>query len=75
MVNQNVKIYLGSLANGSSVDLPLSMKRFGWLQLISGQIELDGHLLSNGDGIQISEVETPSITAREDSRFLFFDLH
>ena len=73
-VHQEVDLYASVLSPGSELTHAFAAGRSGWLQVVSGQIEVDGEMLSAGDGAAISDVETIDIKAVEQSEFLLFDL-
>jgi len=53
----------------------LADERHAWLQLVSGQINLNGTEMLIGDGAEISEETLLKITAQDSSEFLLFDLN
>ncbi len=74
-IHQNVRIYRGELKKGEKLDLPLKAERYGWLQLISGELKARDEALKAGDGLAISREEALSVEAGSDSpSFLLFDL-
>lgn len=73
-IHQDAKIYLGRLAAGREVDLHLSKGRHAWVQMVKGNIELEGTSLSQGDGAKLSDREKIAFVANEESEFLVFDL-
>lgn len=73
-INQNAAIYEGNLQGGKTVELPLPKERYGWLQLLSGEVQIGDVKAGPGDAIMISEEERPKVSAHADSKLLFFDL-
>ena len=73
-INQDAAVYAGKIVGGTSVTLPLQSGRFGWLQLIDGELDVGGTIVRSGDGLALSELENPQATARGSAHFLFFDL-
>lgn len=73
-INQNASIYAGKVKAGTTIALPLSDQRFGWLQIISGDVRLNDTDLHSGDGAGISEMQSPELRSVSDSHFLFFEL-
>lgn len=71
-IRQDADVYLGKLANQKSLAIEMMPGRAGWIQLISGQIEVIGESLKAGDGAAISEVATFDIRCHSDSEFLLF---
>jgi redox-sensitive bicupin YhaK (pirin superfamily) len=62
------------LAPGEEVTHALGAKRYAWLQVAKGEVELNGHKLHQGDGAAISEEKQLTIKATEDAEVLLFDL-
>lgn len=75
VVHQDVKVFSGELTAGGRIDYRLGGDRYGWLQLIDGEVELNGRHLSAGDGAAASDEEALVMQALSDSRFLLFDLN
>ena len=73
-VNSNVDLYRAEVDSGQVVKHRLADDRHGWIQLIKGDIEVDGHSLVAGDGLAVSEVGELNIKASTDAEFLLFDL-
>ncbi|HEY4832963.1 MAG TPA: hypothetical protein VIH61_10440, partial [Waddliaceae bacterium] len=47
---------------GQELDRQLSEEKFGWLQIISGELTLDDILLHSGDGVSMN-IEDPGLKA------------
>ena len=62
------------LAPGEEVTQSLGAKRYGWLQVAKGEVELNGHNLRQGDGAAISDENKLTIKATEEAEVLLFDL-
>ena len=64
------------LKRSEEVSLDLAEKRYAWVQLISGSLDVNGETLNTGDGAAISDERALKIKALEDkSEFLIFDMH
>lgn len=74
MIRQDASLYLGTLDAGREVSHALSPGRHAWLQVLRGQVQLNGRGLSQGDGAAISEEPALSIKAEGPSEVLVFDL-
>ena len=75
-INQDVKVYASILKKEEKLTLGLAEKRYAWVQLISGTLEVNGETLDAGDGAAISEETGLTFQAREDdTEFLIFDMH
>jgi redox-sensitive bicupin YhaK (pirin superfamily) len=44
------------------------------VQIVSGEVEVNGKVLTAGDGAQIANVGTVTINAAAEAEFLLFDL-
>ena len=73
-INQDAKLFVTLLAPGEEVTHSLGVKRYAWLQVAKGGVELNGHQLQQGDGVAISEEEKLTIKATEEAEVLLFDL-
>lgn len=73
-INQDAKLFVTLLASGDEVTHSFGSKRFGWLQVAKGEVELNGLVLSQGDGAAISDERLAKIKALKDAEVLLFDL-
>jgi hypothetical protein len=65
------------LDSGKSVELELRSGRHAWVQLISGQLDVNGAKLDKGDGAAISgetALRIASTSGNGAAEFLTFDL-
>jgi redox-sensitive bicupin YhaK (pirin superfamily) len=74
-INQDADFYLGKLAGGDALSHVFAPQRHGWLQLISGEVEVNGEKLHAGDAARISDTEKVRVTAQGPADFLLFDLN
>jgi redox-sensitive bicupin YhaK (pirin superfamily) len=73
-VHQDVKLFASLLDKNKTAEYRLASGRFGWLQVISGSIDLNGVILLEGDAAAVSKETLLSIEAKELTEFLLFDL-
>jgi redox-sensitive bicupin YhaK (pirin superfamily) len=76
-INQDASMYASLLDSGKSLDLELGPGRHAWVQLISGQLDVNGKTLNKGDGAAISGESALTIASASGngaSEFLLFDL-
>ena len=73
-INQDVDIYATVLTTGDRQPFTLRPGRYGWVQVASGKISLNGHSLEAGDGAAISDETLLDIQAHSDAEVLLFDL-
>ena len=74
-IHQDASIYACRLSQGDDVVHKLRPARYGWIQVIEGEVALDGQVLQAGDGAALSGESEAKITAKKDAEFLFFDLN
>ena len=75
-INQDVKLFASILGKGESVSHELAAGRHAWVQLISGELEVNGGKLRPGDGAAVSDEKSLSLRSGEDgTEFLLFDLN
>ena len=65
------------LDNGKSLEHEFAPGRHAWLQLISGELDVNGAKLTKGDGAAVSEESRLRIVNTSDApaEFLLFDLN
>jgi redox-sensitive bicupin YhaK (pirin superfamily) len=74
-IHQDSRLYLGSLDAGKDATHPLASGRHAWLQVVRGEVSLNGQRLAEGDGAAVSEEPSVTIAAEETSAdVLLFDL-
>jgi redox-sensitive bicupin YhaK (pirin superfamily) len=75
-INQDAGVYASLLDGGKSVDLALKPDRHAWVQLISGELDVNGATLFKGDGAAISGEAALRIanSGNSTAEFLVFDL-
>jgi redox-sensitive bicupin YhaK (pirin superfamily) len=75
-INQDASVYASLLDGGKSVDLALKPDRHAWVQLIGGELDVNGSTLMKGDGAAISGETALQIANKgsDGAEFLVFDL-
>jgi quercetin 2,3-dioxygenase len=73
-INQDAKLFVTLLGPGEEVTHSLGGKRYAWLQVAKGEVELNGHKLHQGDGAAISEEKKLTLKGAKDAEVLLFDL-
>ncbi|WP_374075223.1 pirin family protein [Bdellovibrio bacteriovorus] len=74
MINQDVDLYASVLEPGVEKEFKLRKGRGAWVQLAEGELEVNGKVLSSGDGLAIQDEELLKFKANKETEFLFFDL-
>jgi hypothetical protein len=75
-INQDASVYASLLDGGKSVEFGLKPDRHAWLQLIGGELDVNGSKLAKGDGAAISGEAALQIanSGNATAEFLVFDL-
>ena len=73
-INQDARLYGSLLDAGTSVVHDLAKGRGAWVQVVDGEIDVNGTPLTSGDGARIEDVASLTVTAKHDTEFLLFDL-
>jgi len=73
-IHTDTRLYRARLENAAGVGYVLKPGRSGWLQVLRGQLAVNGAELSTGDGAAITGESELVIAANPDADLLFFDL-
>lgn len=73
-IHQDANLFVAYLDKNQSITHAFENSRLGWLQLIKGELELNGQILHAGDGAQCTDLSQIEMTAIENAEFLLFDL-
>jgi redox-sensitive bicupin YhaK (pirin superfamily) len=74
LIHQDARIYLASLDADAQVSHELEAGRHAWLQVLRGDVALNGRTLSAGDGAAVGD-ETPlTVQASASAEVMLFDL-
>ena len=75
VIHQDVKLYEARLGRAESVRTSLGPGRHGWIQIVSGEVVVNGQEARSGDGVVIENEKELTITSRSDAAdILLFDL-
>ena len=74
VIQQDALVYISALTAGQEVQLPLAPGRHAWVQVATGQVELNGTTLETGDGAAIGEETLLTLRGTAKSDILLFDL-
>lgn len=73
-IHQDASLYLIRLEAGESLGRALADSRYGWVQVVSGDVQVNDTALSTGDGASIEDESSLSFVADTPSEILLFDL-
>jgi redox-sensitive bicupin YhaK (pirin superfamily) len=75
-IHQDVNLYSSILSNDETVEHELAENRHAWVQIVKGEVELNGEILNTGDGAAVSDETLLKIRSLADeTEFLLFDLN
>jgi len=73
-IHQDAEIYSSLLEPGQAVTHLLAAGRHAWVQVIRGEVTVNGEALHTGDAIAVSEESQVQVTGTEAAELLLFDL-
>ncbi len=73
-IHQDVRIYLAKLDTGQNLEHELAAGRHAWLQVLRGEITLNGTELGTSDGAAVSEEARLILEGKSESEVMLFDL-
>jgi redox-sensitive bicupin YhaK (pirin superfamily) len=73
-IHQDARIYASMLSEGDSLRHEIENGRHAWIQIVSGDLDVNGIALGHGDGAAVSEEAVLEIAAKSEVEFLLFDL-
>ena len=73
-IHQDVDLYACVLETQKVLDFKIRKNRGIWLQVAKGEMEVNGMLLNDGDGLAIEKLESLQMKAYLETEFLLFDL-
>lgn len=73
-LHQDARVYSGRLGAGGEHDYTLAPGRHAWVQVIAGDLSIDGQKLTAGDGAAVSELAKLELASDRGAGYLLFDL-
>ena len=73
-LHQDVDLYATILSPGARVQHALRPDRYGWVQVVRGDVDVNGQALHEGDGAALAEEPAIELHARSEAEVLVFDL-
>ncbi len=71
---QDAKVFGAILTEGGEIEYEMDAERFAWIQLLSGEMILNGTHMKDGDGASVSAENSLAFSAQSECEFLLFDL-
>jgi quercetin 2,3-dioxygenase len=72
VINQDARLYVTEVGSGDRVTHSLSEGRHAWIQVVRGNVDINGASLQQGDGAALSDERTVVVSG--DGEVLLFDL-
>jgi len=76
-INQDASVFASLLDSDKTLELDLQPGRYAWVQLVKGELDVNGTRLKRGDGAAISnetKLTLASVSGNGAAEFLVFDL-
>lgn len=73
-INQDALIFLANIQHDHGVEYTFESERYGWLQVLRGEVAINGISLRTSDGAAIEAESAIKITATADAEVMLFDL-
>ena len=74
MIHQDAKIYLSDLSNSTDLEFAIPTGRHVWLQVLRGNLTVNGEHLSAGDAASISDETQLTLITDESAELMLFEL-
>ncbi|WP_323841849.1 MULTISPECIES: pirin family protein [unclassified Moraxella] len=73
-VYQDAKLWRYQYAKDDKDNILLNQNRHYWLQMVKGDLTINGNAVCQGDGVAMAQISTLDVVADSDCEFLLFDL-
>lgn len=73
-IKQDADIYISRLKAGDNIDFKLRPQRGAWVQVVKGNLNVNGTNLNTGDAVSVNEETLLTFKAKDQSEFILFDL-
>lgn len=73
-IHQDARVYLTTLNDGARVSLDLATGRHAWLQVLRGQVNVNGTQLETSDGLSASGERRLTMIGNQPAEIMLFDL-
>ena len=73
-IHQDATLSLAALEAGTSLEYPLGRGRHAWLQVIRGDVDMNGAALNASDAAAVSDEDSVRIAATSDAEVMLFEL-
>ncbi len=73
-IHQDAYLYLGALNQQQHLSFQTKQNHAVWIQMIAGEMNVNGHRIEAGDGLGLTAAAQLEITADKNSEWLLFEL-
>jgi redox-sensitive bicupin YhaK (pirin superfamily) len=73
-IRQDVTVYASILTDGQSLEHPLATGRGVWIQMVAGELSVNGQSIHAGDGLVVEGESVVALQGAKDAEFLLFDM-
>jgi redox-sensitive bicupin YhaK (pirin superfamily) len=73
-IHTDARVYAGVFAAGQSAELPLSAGRHAWIHVARGEVKVNGELVTDGDGVALTNEAAVHIEGTSNGEVIVFDL-
>jgi redox-sensitive bicupin YhaK (pirin superfamily) len=76
-VHQDLQLFASVISQAFSLEFVLAVDRSAYLQVIKGQVDVNGFILNAGDALMVNpanDTQTITVVANLDTEILLFDL-
>jgi redox-sensitive bicupin YhaK (pirin superfamily) len=73
-VHQHVDLYASILQQEHQADLAIADEHKVFVQVVQGDITVNGQAVTAGDGVQVTDEEKLTLTSQTEAEFLVFDM-
>lgn len=73
-IAQQASLFSTRMTAGTNLQHPLKPGRLGWVQVVSGQVKVNGQSLVAGDGLGLADETEIGLQAEQAAELLLFDL-
>ena len=74
-INQDVNLYRAELNSGDEVSFKIEPGRAVWIQLVDGELDVNGEQMQTGDGLAVEDEPGLVMSTDSHAEFLLFDLN
>ena len=73
-IRQDVNLYIGKFDKEQTMETGINKNRKYWIQIMEGDVTINGMELTGSDGIGLTDEEELHFTSHSDAHILFFDM-